>query len=679
MAGEIFISYRRADEAWARLLHAQLRAEGVEAWYDALVGPGQDWRVSTAKALEASEIFVLLFSENAAQSSDIAKELAAATLEKKLIIPIRLQNIAPKGAFLYELASRNWINAYEDTEAKLGEVAKGLAHLVRTGARDESVLPFDHSARSGQPRITLSRIKQRPLIIVAASIVAVAALFWFNSRPATVVASSQQSPGPAGISVAVLPFLNLSGDPKQDYFSDGMTEEITSALAEIPHLPVVGRTSAFAFKGKNEDLQVIGKTLRASYLLEGSVRQAGDKVRITAQLIKAATGDHVWTDSYDRELKDIFAVQEDVARAIAGALQVPLGLKAGENLVSDRSIDPLSYQDYLRAKSIFRARNNGAPVTAATALLELIVAKHPDYEPAWALLAQMEVLAANYGSNALTALHGPGDPEALRRLAGTAVPKAEADARHAIALNPRSSGGYLALALVQWFRGQMLDAEQSFKQALSIDPQNSDTLHWYSGYLGTIGKINEAVAMRDQLYTLEPLVANFNMGTVRVLVTAGDNAKALAMALALPPTSATRALNLAEIYASLGRYKEAADALRENRVGASPERTEAARRILLAAPASVKGQNVPYLGVDSFVFAYVGLPERAFDFVQHNADAGYNYGSYTFQIWQPDYAPGRKTERFKALVRKMGLVDYWRARGWPVFCHPVGTDDFACD
>src|SRR5271156_4235225 len=143
MAGEIFISYRRADAAWARLLHERLRAEGVEAWYDAQVGAGQDWRIATAKALEDSRIFVLLFTASAAQSSDIAKELAAAVQEKKLVVPVRLENIAPKGAFLYELASRNWINAYEDTEAKLAELAKGLAQLVHTGTKDESVLPFD--------------------------------------------------------------------------------------------------------------------------------------------------------------------------------------------------------------------------------------------------------------------------------------------------------------------------------------------------------------------------------------------------------------------------------------------------------------------------------------------------------------------------------------------------------
>jgi TIR domain len=183
MAGEIFISYRRSDEAWARLLHTQLQAEGVEAWYDAQVGAGQDWRRATAKALEDSQIFVLLFTSNAAGSSDIAKELAAATLEKKLIIPVRLEDIAPKGAFLYELASRNWINAFENPEAKLAELAKGLAHLVRTGARDESVLPFDRSGDTQTPRKSL-----KPVLIAAAAIAIIAAsaaaawLLWPQKR-----------------------------------------------------------------------------------------------------------------------------------------------------------------------------------------------------------------------------------------------------------------------------------------------------------------------------------------------------------------------------------------------------------------------------------------------------------------------------------------------------------------
>jgi TIR domain/WD40-like Beta Propeller Repeat len=174
MAGEIFISYRRGDAAWARLLHAKLQAEGVEAWYDARIGAGQDWRIATARALEDSRIFVLLFTANAAESGDIAKELAAAVQEKKLVVPVRLENIAPKGAFLYELASRNWINAYEDTEVKLAELAKGLAQMVKSGAQDESILPFE---RSDDGQAAKARKGLRTPVLIAARVIAAIAAF----------------------------------------------------------------------------------------------------------------------------------------------------------------------------------------------------------------------------------------------------------------------------------------------------------------------------------------------------------------------------------------------------------------------------------------------------------------------------------------------------------------------
>ena len=148
----------------------------------------------------------------------------------------------------------------------------------------------------------------------------------------------------------MLPFANLSGDASQEFFSDGMTDEITSALAKVANLRVVGRTSAFQFKGQNKDLRAIGQALGATYLIDGSVRKAGNRVRITAQLIKADDGIGLWTDNYDRELTDVFAIQEDIATAIAGALRVPLGLQQGERLVSNRTSDVESYQDYLRGQ-----------------------------------------------------------------------------------------------------------------------------------------------------------------------------------------------------------------------------------------------------------------------------------------------------------------------------------------
>jgi Tol biopolymer transport system component len=225
------------------LLHAQLGNEGVEAWYDAHVGVGQDWRIATAKALEASQIFVLLFSEDAAQSSDIAKELAAAVLEKKLIVPVRLENIAPKGAFLYELASRNWVNAYENTEAKLAELAKGLAHLVRTGARDESVLPFDRDA-SGKGALARRRSRM-PLFIAAAAVLvialaAVAAWLLWPQRHWTVESSR--------------PFIS------------------TLALEDFPAFSPDGKTLAYTSGPEGDQRQIYVRSLSAG---EG-VKIAGD-------------------------------------------------------------------------------------------------------------------------------------------------------------------------------------------------------------------------------------------------------------------------------------------------------------------------------------------------------------------------------------------------------------------
>ncbi len=170
MAGEIFISYRRTDEAWARLLHSQLRAQGVEAWFDAQIGAGEDWRATTAKALQASRIFVLLFSQAASESEDIAKELAAATFSKKLVVPVRIENIQPTGAFLYELASRNWVNAFENTEAKLMELAQGLATLVQGGIADERIIPFDRNSSAKGPAQKRRAWASKPVLIATAAL-----------------------------------------------------------------------------------------------------------------------------------------------------------------------------------------------------------------------------------------------------------------------------------------------------------------------------------------------------------------------------------------------------------------------------------------------------------------------------------------------------------------------------
>jgi adenylate cyclase len=661
MAGEIFISYRRADVAWAKLLHDQLKAEGVEAWYDAQIGAGQDWRVATANALEASRIFVLLFTANAALSKDIAKELAAATLENKLIIPVRLENIAPKGAFLYELASRNWINAFEDTEAKLEELAKGLAQLVRTGTRDETVLPFDRSedAEQTSPPPSPRERLPTPALITAAAIVmaaAAAALFWIYPRPPAAVASLQGLARPAGISIAVLPFVNLSGDPKQEFFSDGITEEITSALVKVPGLTVIGRTSAFQFKGENKDLRAIGQALGTSNLIEGSVRKDGNQVRITAQLIKAADGTHLWTESYDRELKGIFAVQEDIATAIAGALQVPLGLKPGQSLVYNRTADTDSYQDYLRARELMFARGF-ANLTQATTLLEQVIARDPNYAPAWAVLANVYGLMPVYPSTYAT-------PDEVRRLQDVYLPKAEAAARKAISLDARNADAFGALAGSLAVRHDWIAAEDAYEQALKLDPNNLIVLSAFAHHLSAVGHLKESLAIWQKLTKLDPLDRRVKTNVARTLALNGQYDAAVAIYLKL----GNAYTDLATVYAAQGRFREAADQLLRVPIGTFPVGVvESASHMLRSAPTQVS--SPPNLPTNlQFIFLYVGAASRALHFG----------GAVGDPVWFPAATQVRKSESFKTLARNIGLLDYWRARGWPDLCHPVGADDFAC-
>ncbi|MHB1205340.1 MAG: hypothetical protein ACYCZX_07220 [Rhodospirillaceae bacterium] len=479
----------------------------------------------------------------------------------------------------------------------------------------------------------------------------------------------------SGITVAVLPFLNLSSDKEQEFFSDGMTEEITSALAKVKGLRVVGRTSAFEFKGQNKDLRTIGKALSASHVLEGSVRKSGSRVRITGQLIKVDDGTHIWTEDYDRELTDVFAVQDDIARAIAGALQVPLGLQAGAMLVANRIADTDSYQDYLRAKAIVRGRGTaGNDVTEAVRLLEQVVARDPGYAPAWSMLSRAYSFVPQD-----TAAFRYGQGEELRRLGEAYLPKARAAARRAIVLNPTDADAYVTLSREDISKG-WLEADDLGRQALRLDPDNPDVIHSYSIHLAGAGRVKEALPLRQRLRTIEPFVPVFNLVTGRILAEDGQYAAAAAILKALPSNIGRGPLGAT--YAAMGKYKEAADVILSAPEDQFPPRTgEAAVRLLRQAPAKGVARELPKLGGNlAFAYLYVGATEQFVDSflapLEEQGNAGY-LGAFD-QLWSPWAAAARKTERFKALMRKMGLVDYWRARGWPDVCHPTTGDDFEC-
>jgi hypothetical protein len=215
--------------------------------------------------------------------------------------------------------------------------------------------------------------------------------------------------------------------------------------------------------------------------------------------------------------------------------------------------------------------------------------------------------------------------------------------------------------------------------ALSLDPLNPNALHAYSVFLTATGQIKPALAMRERLSAIDPLVPTYNVETAAILLMAGDNAKALAIAQALPSGTGQRAHLLMRVYVETKRYKDAAASILTAPPGLDPpEKLATAVRLLRMAPSPMLLQNGPYMGNLSLVFLYVGMPERALEEVEHNADAGFNSFSALANIWQPDFGPARKTVQFKSLLRMLGLVDYWRVTGWPQFCHPVEDNDFSC-
>jgi TolB-like protein/DNA-binding SARP family transcriptional activator len=530
-------------------------------------------------------------------------------------------------------------------------------------------------------KVVPPQARKRPLgWIVAGGLAAAMALFLLYhlagpiAQPTGIEAAKTASSSPAGtVAIAVLPFVNLSSDPEQEFFSDGMTEEITTALAKVPNLRVVGRTSAFQFKSANKDLRAIGLALSATHLIEGSVRKDGNQLRISAQLIKVDDGTHVWTESYDRELKGVFAVQEEIAQAIAAALRVPLGLQQGESLVRDRTTDLVSYDQYLRAKALYRARN----LPEAIKLLEPVVASDPGFAPAWALLAQVYVVAPNFSPEVSS-----GSLEEARRFVQSTQDKAEMAARAAIRLDPRNAIAHAVLARVQALhRREWAASDDLNKQAVALDPNEPDVLLNYAVAIAQEGRLKDALSMMEKLRTLEPFVPIFNALTAHYFVLNGQSQTAIPILEAIPADAGGGLLRnqwLAQAYAAVGRYGAAADTVLLITASQMSRRSvEEAARLLRGAPAKVSApQALPELGrILGFVYAYVGAPERILENYEPGKDR-YGLGD---AIWLPELSPLRKTVRFKALMRVSGLADYWRERGWPDLCHPTTGDDFVCD
>ena len=305
------------------------------------------------------------------------------------------------------------------------------------------------------------------------------------SHPPTVVEDAASDK-----SIAVLPFVNMSGEATNDYFSDGITEEILNAATQIPGLRVAARTSAFQFKGKNVDLRQVGQVLGVAYVLEGSVQRAGDSVRITAQLIDARSGYHRWSEKFDRKLTNIFGVEDEIAGAIVSQLQIQMDQQRQGPLVKVGTDNPQAHELYLKALALITARGRG--LNGAVEDLKQAVAMDPRYAAAWAALAPTCELLPWYSQ---------GEWDASLDCAQSAAQKA-------LALDDSVAAAHAGLATVLRDRADYAGADKAYQKALELDPQSAEILDQYAQYLFLVGRYEEGAAGERKAMMLDPLAPN---------------------------------------------------------------------------------------------------------------------------------------------------------------------------
>jgi TolB-like protein len=346
-------------------------------------------------------------------------------------------------------------------------------------------------------------------------------------------------------SVAVLPFVNMSNDPEQEFFSDGIAEELLNRLAQFPDLKVAARTSAFQFKGKNLDVADIGRRLKVAHVLEGSVRKSGTRLRITAQLIDSGTGYHLWSQTYERDAADVFKVQDEISTAIANALKARLGGAQGPAPAATRSVDPAAYDDYLQGRAFF-ARRTDDNLTKAIAAYGRAIAHDPSYSPAHSGRAFATVIRPFWDNTASL---------------NAALEESSRDVAEAVRLDASNAEAYSVRAVIAVTERRIVAALADIEHAAELAPGSVDVINFHGDIRGFVADLRGAERLKRQAMALDPLafIHPLNLGTI--LASQGRHAEGIALikrALDLGGGSTARFF-LVSAHLSAGQVEEAAE------------------------------------------------------------------------------------------------------------------------
>jgi TolB-like protein/Tfp pilus assembly protein PilF len=507
-----------------------------------------------------------------------------------------------------------------------------------SGGRIERTAPTASDSRIGGVRLAL-------VVIAIGALAAAPGMIWYfvvrgGSRGAP---AAGQTP-----SIAVLPFVNLTGDKENEYFSDGITEEIINALANVEGLRVVARTSAFSFKGTNVNVRKVGEELNVATVLEGSVRRDGNQLRVSAQLIGARDGYHLWSKIYDRELRNVFAVEDELARAIVDALKPKLVERP--RLVAQSTANAKAHDLYLRGRFFWNQRNKEGLAKAA-ALFEQAIASDPTYALAHTGLADCYNLSVDYGGGR----------------AGDVLPKAKLHALKALDLDDSLGEAHVSLASIIEHDYDWTASEREFKRAIELKPGYATAHHWYALSLAARGRMGEAMAEAERALELDPTSLVINTVVALVFYHQREFDRAIEQALRtleLDRTWAPARLWLAFSYAQKGKLADALGVLdqasnpsnmlagvRAEVLALSGDR-EGARRLLATVENRFAVEPIPR---SIFARIYVALGDRdaAFAWLEKAVEER-DQSARTLKS-SPQWDSIRSEPRFQALLARMNL------------------------
>jgi TolB-like protein len=520
------------------------------------------------------------------------------------------------------------------------------------------------------------------LVAVAGLATTVRETGWFQSAPAAPQSQVVTLPPPieGNAYIAVRPFLNLSSDGETDgTVSVGMAMAIDDALFGPGKLRVLARSVSSQLEGQSANVIDIGNRLQLSYLIEGSIQRENKRALVSVDLTKISDGLRLWSETYDLEFDNNVSLQNrvagDIAEAIFQTLHLPLTPKL---LRRNHPIDEVSYGLFQDAQTLLRDRH----IDEAIATLKKVVGNDgaKTFAPAWELLAQAYRLNTTYDPMVRS-----GSPDDAARLVKTYMQEASNAATEAVHLNPLSASGHAMLAAFDAQSGDWTDAEDHGKKALEQGPNEPNVLHDFSQILTITGHLKEALSQRMRLQELDSVTPGFNLVTADVMQINGRRDDAIRLLEKIPADgtqSYFRNVFLARAYAADSRFEDAANTLLQikgNQV--SRKSVEDAANLLRAgSKQGIPAAQLPELqGELNFVYLYVGAADRVLDNPRRYVKQRNMATAGMRALWLPEYAPLRKTEAFKTLVKDANLVQYWLARGWPDLCHPQGADDFVCD